>query len=68
MFESLADTTDISRGTPPSAAVDLSNFLRTTLIPFAQNPSVDVVAVDSAEGDQLVSDAENILRMLGAVK
>lgn len=67
MFESLADTTDISRGTP-SAAVDLSNFLRTTLIPFAQNPSVDVVAIDSAEGDQLVSDAENILRMLGAVK
>ncbi|MGW0021764.1 MlaD family protein [Rhodococcus sp. NPDC003382] len=67
MFESLADTTDISRGTP-SAAVDLSNFLRTTLIPFAQKPAVDVVAVDSTNGDQLVSDAENILRMLGAVK
>ncbi|KSZ60031.1 mammalian cell entry protein [Rhodococcus pyridinivorans KG-16] len=67
MFESLADTTDISRG-GPSAAVDLSNFLRTTVIPFAQNPSVDIVSVESADGDQLVSDAENILRMLGAVK
>ncbi len=67
MFESLADTTDISRG-GPSATVELSNFLRTTLIPFAQNPSVDIVSVESAGGDQLVSDAENILRMLGAVQ
>jgi len=67
MFESLADTTDISRS-GPSATVELSNFLRTTLIPFAQNPSVDIVSVESADGDQLVSDAENILRMLGAVK
>ncbi|MGX6511025.1 MlaD family protein [Rhodococcus sp. SJ-2] len=67
MFESLADTTDISRGAP-SAVGELSEFLRTTLIPFAQNPSVDIVSVESADGDQLVSDAENILRMLGAVK
>ncbi|MBS9375068.1 MlaD family protein [Rhodococcus sp. B50] len=67
MFESLADTTDISRG-GPSATVELSNFLRTTLIPFAQNPSVDIVSIESADGDQLVSDAENILRMLGAVQ
>ncbi|MEE2061670.1 MlaD family protein [Rhodococcus artemisiae] len=67
MFESLADTTDISRDAP-SAAVELSNFLRTTLIPFAQHPSVDIVSVESADGNQLVSDAENILRMLGAVR
>lgn len=67
MFESLADTTDVSRG-GPSATVELSNFLRTTLIPFAQSPSVDIVSVESADGNQLVSDAENILRMLGAVK
>jgi len=67
MFESLADTTDISRGAP-SAVGELSEFLRTTLIPFAQNPSVDIVSVESAAGNQLVSDAENILRMLGAVK
>ncbi|MGW0021465.1 hypothetical protein ACWDUD_24375 [Rhodococcus sp. NPDC003382] len=67
MFESLADTTEISRG-GPSATVELSHFLRTTLIPFAQNPSVDIVSVESADGDQLVSDAENILRMLGAVQ
>lgn len=67
MFESLADTTDVSRG-GPSATVELSTFLRTTLIPFAQNPSVDIVSVESADGNQLVSDAENILRMLGAVQ
>lgn len=67
MFESLADTTDVSRG-GPSATVEVSNFLRTTLIPFAQNPSVDIVSVETADGDQLLADAENILRMLGAVK
>lgn len=67
MFESLADTAEVSSGAL-SSGVELSNFLRTTLIPFAQHPSVDVVSVESADGEQLVSDAENILRMLGAVK
>ncbi|WP_257890493.1 MlaD family protein [Rhodococcus sp. USK10] len=67
MLESLADTGDSIVGYS-SATVDVSNFLRTTLIPFAKNPSVDIVSVNTPQGDQMVADAENILRMLGAVK
>ncbi|MGW0174332.1 MlaD family protein [Rhodococcus sp. NPDC003322] len=68
MFESLADTTDTSLSGAPSAATQLSEFLRTTLVPFAGNPSVDVVSVETSDGGRSLADAENILRMLGAVK
>ncbi|GAA4484440.1 hypothetical protein GCM10023094_37630 [Rhodococcus olei] len=67
MFESLADTTDVSlSGT--TAAAQLSEFLRTTLVPYADHPSVDIVSVQTKDGSQKLADTENILRMLGALK
>ncbi|MEV5835935.1 MlaD family protein [Nocardia sp. NPDC052112] len=71
MLNSLADTGGIVRGIwdeGPSDAEKLSNFLRATVLPFAQNPSVNIRSVESAQGDQLIADVENLLRMLGAVK
>ncbi|MCS4256011.1 virulence factor Mce-like protein [Rhodococcus erythropolis] len=67
MLESLVAVGDAGEGYA-AATVDISNFLRTTLIPFVNKPSIDVVSVETAHGDQIVADAENILRMLGAVK
>lgn len=67
MFESLADTTDISRS-DTSAAAQLSEFARTTVIPFANHPEVDIVGVESANGEQALADTENVLRVLGAVR
>ncbi|WP_084435907.1 MlaD family protein [Aldersonia kunmingensis] len=67
MFESLADSVEIGTG-GPSAAAELSEFLRTTVVPFASHPSVDVVSVQTSDGSQALVDAENILRMLGAVR
>jgi phospholipid/cholesterol/gamma-HCH transport system substrate-binding protein len=66
MFESLADTTDISLS-DTSAAAQLSEMLRTTVIPFANHPEVDIVGVESASGATL-ADTENVLRVLGAVR
>lgn len=71
MFESLADTAGAGRGiwdTAPTAAEKISTFLRTVVLPFAQNPAVDVRSVTAPNGDQLVGDMENVLRMLGAMK
>jgi hypothetical protein len=55
-------------GEAPDTTVVLSRFLRNRLVPFAQKPSVEIEGIESAGGDQIVADAENLLRMLGAVK
>ncbi|AHH19870.1 Mce family protein MceE [Nocardia nova SH22a] len=71
MLDSLADTSGVARGIWDSAPADtakLSEFLRATMIPFAADPSVNIRSVDSASGDHMVADVENLLRMLGAVK
>ncbi|WP_280343284.1 MlaD family protein [Nocardia neocaledoniensis] len=71
MLESLADTASMGRGIwddAPTTAAKLSEFLRLTLLPFVENPSINVLSVESAKGDQMIADVENVLRMLGAVK
>ena len=71
MLESLAGTAEAGRGTwnsAPVAAKRLDEFLRTTLLPFAENPSVNVTSVTSADGRPLLDDATNVLRVLGAVR
>ncbi|WP_229718744.1 MlaD family protein [Nocardia jinanensis] len=71
MLESLADTSAMGRqiwDDAPATAAQLSEFLRTTVLPFAERPAVDVLSVESASGNQMIGDVENLLRMLGAVK
>ncbi|MFF3573689.1 MlaD family protein [Nocardia jiangxiensis] len=71
MLNSLAATGAVGRGIWDDAPADtaaLSDFLRTTVLPFAQNPSVDIRSINTAEGDEIVGDVENLMRMLGAVK
>jgi virulence factor Mce-like protein len=71
MLNSLADTGEAGRGTwdrAPEATTALSNFLRTTLLPFSENPSVNITSVRVGDGKQLIGDATTILRMLGAVR
>ncbi|MET7773186.1 MlaD family protein [Nocardia sp. NPDC005366] len=71
MLNSLADTGDLFRtiwDKAPADTAKLSDFLRTTVLPFAQRPSVNIRSIESARGDQIVADVENLLRMLGAVK
>ncbi|OXR46941.1 hypothetical protein B7C42_00057 [Nocardia cerradoensis] len=46
----------------------LTNFLQNTVAPFVKDPSVNIRSVQSAKGDQVIGDVENVLRMLGAVK
>jgi virulence factor Mce-like protein len=71
LLTSLADSagairTVVDEG--PSTTEQLSTFLRTTILPFAQHPAVNIRSIDSAAGDQLIADVEQVLRMLGAVK
>jgi virulence factor Mce-like protein len=71
MLNSLADTAEAGRGTwdrAPEVTTQLSNFLRTTLLPFSENPSVNITSVRTDGGKQLIGDATTILRMLGAVR
>ncbi|MFI1465551.1 MlaD family protein [Nocardia carnea] len=71
MLNSLAGTAEAGRGIwddMPATTVRLNNFLRTTLLPFTQNPSVDVTSVSTGNGHELIGDATSILRMLGAVR
>ncbi|WP_162904434.1 MlaD family protein [Gordonia rubripertincta] len=44
----------------------IGEFLRRTIVPFLERPTVEVTSV-SANGDRL-KDAENLLRMLGAAR
>jgi virulence factor Mce-like protein len=71
MLNSLASTAAVIRTTGedvPADAEILSAFLRETILPFLRNPSVNVVSVSSPQGEELLGDVENVLRMLGAVK
>ena len=71
MLNSLAGTAESGRGIwdgAPATMVRINNFLRTTLLPFAQHPAVNVTSVSSGNGDELIGDATSILRMLGAVR
>lgn len=71
MLDSMAATVHSGRGnwdTAPEVADKVGVFLRTVVLPFARNPSIDIRSVESSNGDQLVGDMENVLRMLGAVK
>ncbi|MBH0781021.1 MlaD family protein [Nocardia bovistercoris] len=71
MLNSLADSGAVMRDiwtTAPADAAKLSDFLRTTVLPFAQHPSVDIRSIESPRGEQMVADVENLLRILGAVK
>jgi virulence factor Mce-like protein len=51
-----------------AASDKLTSFLRTTLAPYIEHPSVNIRSVQAANGDQVIGDVENLLRMLGAVK
>ncbi|CCW11338.1 MlaD family protein [Rhodococcus aetherivorans] len=71
MLDSLANSAGSIRTTwddGPATTEKLSTFLRTTILPFAEQPSVNIRSVESVQGDQLIADVENVLRMLGAVK
>jgi hypothetical protein len=71
MLNSLSNTVALGRGIwdqAPNDAEKLSNFLRRTILPFLQNPSVNIVSVSTDDGTELIGNVENILRMLGAVK
>ncbi|MVU80775.1 MCE family protein [Nocardia sp. ET3-3] len=71
MLNSLADAGQTIRSSWDAGAgttEKLSAFLRNTVLPFIQHPGVNVRSVQAANGDQVIGDVENILRMLGAVK
>lgn len=68
MFNSLADSLEGASSEWPKTAVEVSNLAQGTLLPFAKNPSVDIVSVQNAEGKEISSDVGNLLRMLGAAK
>lgn len=70
MITSLADLAGAGRQNwddAPAAADTLRKFLDNTLVPYLQDPSVNVRSV-SASGSDLTADAEDLLRMLGAVQ
>ncbi|MFC8529232.1 MlaD family protein [Nocardia sp. NPDC057227] len=71
MLNSLADMGGVLRDIwdrGPADAARIADFLRLTVLPFAENPAVDIRSVESASGEQVVADVENVLRMLGAVR
>ncbi|MFC8528904.1 MlaD family protein [Nocardia sp. NPDC057227] len=71
LLTSLAETAESGRGIwddAPATAARVHNFLRTTLLPFARNPAVNVTSVRTGSGDELIGDATSILRLLGAVR
>lgn len=71
MLDALADSGGVIRSLwdhGPSDTAKLANFLSLTLLPFAANPSVDIRSVQTAQGQQVIGDVQNLLRMLGAAK
>ena len=71
MLDSLAMAVTVVRSTGEEVLSDadkLSTFLHRTVVPFLRNPSVNIKSVSSPQGDELLGDVENLLRMLGAVK
>lgn len=71
MLNSLADTVESVRMVWDKGVVvgqRLDAFLRNTLVPFSRNPRVDVTSVKGDGGRELVSDSQNVLRILGAIR
>lgn len=71
MLDALADTTGTFRGVWDKgldAGARLNEFLASTVIPWSQNPRVDIVSVRDGNGRELVGDVTNVLRVLGAVR
>ncbi|NMN96688.1 MlaD family protein [Antrihabitans stalactiti] len=71
MLDSLSATATTGRNIfdeAPTAAEKISTFIRTTLLPFAKNPSVNIRSIETPAGEQLATEVENLLRMLGAVR
>ncbi|WP_067656472.1 MlaD family protein [Nocardia harenae] len=71
MLNSLAAAVHAGSGTwstAPAAVDSVATFLRMVVLPFARNPSVNIRSVQAANGDELVGDMENLLRVLGAIK
>ncbi|WP_174187456.1 MlaD family protein [Nocardia barduliensis] len=71
MLNALADTGGVLRDIwdrGPADTARIADFLRLTVLPFAENPAVNIRSVETASGDQVIADVENLLRMLGAVR
>ncbi|MGW0039428.1 MlaD family protein [Gordonia sp. NPDC003376] len=71
MLRSVADVTESGRGMwdeAPATGAELTAFLQNTVLPFAQNPSVNVTSVSTSGGGQLLGDTKNLLRVLGAIR
>lgn len=71
MLDSLGETVWAFRGdeqSVPVAAKRLDHFLRTTLLPWVEGPSINIASVSTPDGDQLIDDSKTILRMLGAIR
>ncbi|MBY4575751.1 mammalian cell entry protein [Gordonia paraffinivorans] len=72
MLNSLADVGEAGRGQwdqAPATGAAMAKFLERTLIPFAKNPSVNLVSVQATAGKkQLLADTKLLLSMLGAIR
>ncbi|MEO9326526.1 MlaD family protein [Gordonia aurantiaca] len=72
MLNSLADAGEAGRGMwdqAPSTGAAMARFLEDTLIPFAKNPTVNLVSVQaSTSKKQLLGDTKLLLSMLGAIR
>ncbi|QHG85546.1 MCE family protein (plasmid) [Rhodococcus rhodochrous] len=68
MLDSLADTTDVSLSGAPNSIVEIVRFVEETLLPYLENPSVDIVSVQDSEGRDVLPDVAHLLTMLGATR
>ncbi|AFR48179.1 MlaD family protein [Gordonia sp. KTR9] len=71
MLNILADSGQAVRNTWDQAAptsIVLADFLREKVLPFAENPRVDIRSVTVEGGADVTKDVENALRILGAVR
>lgn len=71
LLESVATDVDSGRIIWDGGAVateSVSNFVRTTLLPFLQQPSVNIKSVEVGANDAALGDVGNLLRGLGAVR
>jgi virulence factor Mce-like protein len=70
MLNSVDDAIAAVRNTGADVLSDsekVGAFLRRTIVPFLERPSVNVTSVD-ADGNRRLADVENLMRMLGAVR
>ena len=71
LLESAAADVDSGRIIWDGGAVateSVSNFVRTTLLPFLQQPSVNIKSVEVGSDGAALGDLDNLLRSLGAVR